>query len=355
MMRWKAVLAVATLVVVAAGTGGSTSAVEEPVLIIPFGANAPGVTLHEAVDNLECMLGLDTLAVYYQLPGFAARLSPAQLKRLERSAVIGSPLMEKGSFLLHPFAQDGAAAEQRIVELQRRLGFTVDVRFNRGDFRGWGATLDWQQLDRVDAERDLNVTRNPSSYIVWFDHLYGAAAVARTAALEQKHGFRATFVLEGLGGFAATLTNAQLAALSAEPDLTVYTGGGVQGGGGSQWGAVDVRCLHASRHDRRDLAAAFARAHPRPAVGGPRGEVLYARLALREGEVGPLVVKEYAAATFRTPAGGRATELFRRKPGLRWHDLGLLGKKVCYQRVHQEVLKAWLFRPVEPYGCYERT
>lgn len=37
--------------------------------------------------------------------------------------------------------------------------------------------------------------------------------------------------MEGLGGFGATLTNAQLAALSAEPDLTDYTGGGEQGAG----------------------------------------------------------------------------------------------------------------------------
>jgi hypothetical protein len=355
-MRWKAALAVATLVVVAAGTGGSPSAGEEPVLIVPFGTNAPGVGLNEAVTNLECMLGLDALAVYHQLPGFAARLSTAQLQRLERSAVIGSPLVEKGSFLIHPHTDDGAVAERRVAELQQRIGFTVDVGFNRGAFHGWGATLDWQQLDRLDAERgDFNVSQNPSSYVVWFDHLYGGAAVSRAAALGRKYGFKVTGLLAALGGFAATLTNAQLAALSAEPDLIFYTGGGGSGGSGYPWGAVHVRCLHASRHDRRDLAAAFARARPRAAVGGPRGEVLYARLALQEGGLGPLVVKEYAAATFRTRAGGRVTELFRRKPGLRWRDLGPLGKKVCYRRVHREVLVAWLFRPVEPYGCYERT
>lgn len=151
--------------------GSSPSAGEEPVRIVPFGINGPGVAVQEAVGNLECMLGLDALAVYRKLPGFAARLSTAQLKRLERSALIGPPLVEKGSFLLHPFAPDGAAAERRIVELRQRIGFTVDVRFNRGDFRGWGATLDWQQLGRLDDERRLNVTQNPSLYIVWFDHL----------------------------------------------------------------------------------------------------------------------------------------------------------------------------------------
>lgn len=84
--------------------------------------------------------------------------------------------------------------------------------------------------------------------------------------------------------------------------------------------------------------------------------MLYARLAGVENDFeGPFVVKEYEATTFRTHAGGRVTELFRRKPGLRWRDLGRLGKKVCYQRINPEVLKAWLFRPVAPYGCYQRT
>jgi len=151
-MRWTAVLAV-TLVIAAAGAGGSPSAAEEPVLIVPFGANAPGLELREVVGNLECMLGLDTVAVYGQLPGFAARLSIAQLNRLERSGTIGPPLVEKGSFLLRPWADDPAVAERRIAELQQRVGFTVDVRFNRRAFHGWGATLDWQQLDRLDAER----------------------------------------------------------------------------------------------------------------------------------------------------------------------------------------------------------
>jgi hypothetical protein len=101
-------------------------------------------------------------------------------------------------------------------------------------------------------------TRTRSGYAIWFDHVYGAAAVRRAVELAQKYGFEVRFVFEGLGGFYAILSNEQLAALSREPDLTTYTGDG--GGGGSFYisGPIHLNCLQASRQDRKELAQAFA-------------------------------------------------------------------------------------------------
>jgi hypothetical protein len=343
--------------VVAAGTGGSVAAEEQPVRIVPFNGGA-AFDLDEAIDNFECVLGFTSLARYhhYGLSGFAARLSETQLHRLERSGRVGRPLVERGSFLLRVFASDPAAAERRVAELERDIGFTVDLRFGRGDFRGWGAVLDWHQLLLLDLEPDqFGVYENPSGYVIWFDHVYGAAAVRRAAELAQKYGFQVRFVLEGLGGFYAILSNQQLAALSQEPDLTTYTGEG-GGGGGSGYisGPIHVNCLHASRQDRRELAQAFARAHPHLTVRGPVGRVLYVRLARSYRELGPVIVTRHALATFRVGAdGGTVAELFKRKVGGRWRDRGRLGKKVCADRAPEEVLQTWLFRPAAP-GCYTR-
>jgi hypothetical protein len=222
-------------VAVAAGTGGSVAAEEQPVRIVPFGGGA-AFDLDEAIDNLECVLGFTSIARYhhYGLSGFAARLSETQLRRLERSGRVGHPLVERGSFLLRVFASDPAAAERTIAELERIIGFTVDLRFGRGDFRGWGAVLDWHQLLLLDLDSEqFGVYENPSGYAIWF-------------------------VFEGLGGFYAILSNEQLAALSREPDLTTYTGDG--GGGGSFYisGPIHLNCLQASRQDRKELAQAFA-------------------------------------------------------------------------------------------------
>jgi hypothetical protein len=131
-------------------------------------------------------------------------------------------------------------------------------RFGRGDFRGWGAVLDWHQLLLLDLDSEQGVYENPSGYAIWFDHVYGAAAVRRAVELAQKYGFEVRFVFEGLGGFYAILSNEQLAALSREPDLTTYTGDG--GGGGSFYisGPIHLNCLQASRQDRKELAQAFA-------------------------------------------------------------------------------------------------
>jgi hypothetical protein len=259
-LRWKAVPLIAVAVAVAAGTGGSVAAEEQPVRIVPFGGGA-AFDLDEAIDNLECVLGFTSIARYhhYGLSGFAARLSETQLRRLERSGRVGHPLVERGSFLLRVFASDPAAAERTIAELERIIGFTVDLRFGRGDFRGWGAVLDWHQLLLLDLDSEqFGVYENPSGYAIWFDHVYGAAAVRRAVELAQKYGFEVRFVFEGLGGFYAILSNEQLAALSREPDLTTYTGDG--GGGGSFYisGPIHLNCLQASRQDRKELAQAFA-------------------------------------------------------------------------------------------------
>ena len=355
-MRWKAVPLMAVAMAVAAGTGGSVAAEEQPVRIVPFNGGA-AFDLDEAIDNLECVLGFTSLARYhhYGLTGFAAPLSDPQLRRLERSGRVGRPLLERGSFLLRVFASDPAAAERRVGELERTIGLTVDLRFGRGDFRGWGAVLDWHQLLLLDLEPDqFGVYENPWGYAIWFDHVYGAAAVRRTAELAQKYGFQTGFVFEGLGGFYAILGNQQLAALSREPDLTTYTGDGGGGGSGYISGPIHLNCLHASRQDRKELAQAFARAHPHLRVRGPVGRVLYVRLARAYRELGPVIVTRHALATFRVGVeGGTAAELFRRKVGGRWRDRGGLGEKVCTNRVPEEVLQTWLFRPVAPY-CYTR-
>ena len=261
-------------------------------------------------------------------------------------------LTERGSFLLWVAVQDADTAERRIAELQRSIGFTVDVRFNRGYFRGWGAVLDWRQLARLDSETDIGVTQNPSSYVVWFDGLFGDAAAQRTAELEQRYGFRATFVLRGLGAFAAGLTNTQLAALSDEPDLVSYSGG--DGRTIYLGGPPHVTCLRPTPRVRGDLARALKPNHAQAWVTGPVGRVLYARLARTQGELGPVIVTEHALATFRARAG-TVTELFERGRRGGWKDLGRLPATVCNDKVPLYVLESWLFRPVSPYGCYARN
>jgi hypothetical protein len=352
-MRHKAVLVLSTLLFVAAGTGSSVGAGSQPVRIVPFSGYA-ALEFDEAMDNLECVLGFTSLARYRTYGGFAARLSDRQLLRLERSGLVGRPLVESGSFLLRVDAPDLAAAERRIAELERRIGFTVDLRFGRGDFRGWGAALDWLQLQLLDYEPDVfSVTENPSGYIIWFDHVYGTAAVRRTAELAQEYGFEAGFVFEGLGGFYAVLSNEQLAALSQEPDLTTYTGEGGAGGGASLGASIHVNCLRASKQDRRALVRAFGRAHEHVTVRGPVGRILYVRLARSQRELGPVIVTRYALATFHTGAGGNTVELFQRDAGGRWRDRGRVVGKVCANRVPEEVLQTWLFRPVAPH-CYAK-
>jgi hypothetical protein len=318
--------------------------------IVAFASGKPQVPLDEAVRNLECMLGFKARAVYHKsgLRGLAAQLSTPQLNRLQRTALFKPILVERGTFLLRPNVQDPEVAEQRIAALERSIGFTVDVRFNRGYFRGWGADLDWRQLALLEEETDIGVTQNPSSYVVWFDHLAGEAAVQRTAELEQKYGFRSTFVFTGLGAFAAGLTNTQLAALSGEPDLETYHGGD----GVSIWlgGPPHVTCLRASPRVRRDLARALKRSPWKAGTIGPVGRVLRARLERTQGELGQVIITEYALATFRARLG-TFTELYERRNG-RWKDVGRLPGTVCNERVPAPLLEAWLFRPVSPYGCY---
>jgi hypothetical protein len=348
-------MVLSALAIVLAGAAASAGAGEQPVTLIAFESGKPAVPLDEAVSNLECMLGFRALARYHKvgLRGFAARLSSQQLSRLQRTALVRPVPAERGSFLLHVAAQDSDTAERRIAELQRRIGFTVDVRFNRGYFRGWGAALGWRQLASLDSETDIHVTQNPSVYVIWFDQLSGDAAAQRTAELEQKHGFRATVVLRGLGAFGAALTNTQLAALSEEPDLVSYNGAG---DGESVWigGPPHVTCLRPTARVRRDLAQAFKPRHAQPWDTGPVGRVLYARLARPQGELGPVIVTEHALATFRTHAR-TVTELFERSRRGRWKDLGRLPATVCDDKVRSPVLEAWLFRPVSPYGCYTRN
>jgi hypothetical protein len=97
-------------------------------------------------------------------------------------------------------------------------------------------------------------------------------------------------------------------------------------------GAVN---LVAAPRVKRELRAAFLRAHPGFAprrVRGPlRGSVYYARYR----------GNHWALATFSLPRVGTTDqpELFRRRLGARWRDLGDTGGSLC--EVPRPVVRVW--------------
>lgn len=346
-MTRTAALALTIVALAAAGSAVATASKQQPVRIAAFVDGEPPNALDEAIDNVECMLNIKTLARYHKdgLRGFAARLSATQINRLARTRVFRPALRGRGSFLLHVAAPDRDAVEARVAALEQRLGFSVDVGFDRDFFRGFGAVLDWRQLARIDSEVGVTVTPDPFPYTVWFQGTTGQAAVERTAELEQRYGFRATSVLEDFGGFSAPLTKRQLAGLSTEPDLFTYTFSD-----GSRLLAPEaqppvVECLRASARDRRALARAFSAARPGRNAERTVGRVYLGRLTTRD-DLAVARRREYALARFRAPRGGRAArlELFTRKPGGRWRDLGRVGRRICIATVPEPVLAMWLLR-----------
>ena len=346
-MRAKAALAAIAAVILAAAAGSSLGAQQQPVSILTFAQTYPLRSLDEGVDNAECLLGFTSLARYHRqgLLGFAARLSEPQLRRLESSGLVLPPMAERGEFLFNVSELDPDAADRRVSELEHSIGFSVDVRFHRKSFQGWGASLDWRQLALLDRQPDVSrVFREGTEDAIYLHGVDGDATFPRADALGRKYGFSVSWVYANI--FGASLSNEQLAGLSSEPDVEAYIPGDLRYAFVN--GPPYVNCLHASAQTRRDLANAFRHAHP-GAVAHETGRILYARFAVYP-QTGATRVTEHAVATFRV--GAQATrEVFWRRTDGRWLDLRPLGATICTNKVPQPVLQMWLFRPVSP-RCY---
>jgi len=347
-VRAKAALAAIAAVILAAATGSSLGAQEQPVSIVSFAPSYPLVSVDRGIDNAECVLGFSSLARYGRpgLRGFAARLSDSQLRRLDGTGLVLAPLVERGEFLLNVSESDPDAADQRVSELEHAIGFSVDVRFHRKNFQGWGAALDWRQLAQLDQQPDVTtVFREGSQYDIALHGLDGSATRQRAEVLGQKYGFSVRWTYWYL--FGASLSNEQLAELSSESDVDAYEPDDTP----TNWrphGPEDVKCLHASAKTRRDLTSAFRRAH-HGAVATEAGRILYARLTLHP-ETGPVRFTEHAVATFRVGAR-TTTEVFWRRTDGYWLDLRPVGTTICENKVPQPVLQMWLFPQVSP-RCY---
>jgi hypothetical protein len=300
--------------------------------------------------NVRCALHAPVERVLSRLGGFAARLSENEVNRLAADPEIGPVLPDPGSYVVRIESKDPAVVEARTKELERRLEFTSDNRYTSPIFGGFAAVLGWAQLDRLDDQAGVQVKPDPWVYILFY--VPGVDVDARTDDLERRYGFTARHRYRALGGFSAELTKAQLAGIVTEQDISLI---GPDARGFAE--PSRAACLRSSPRLRKQLRAAFVRAHP-----GLSGTRLRGPSRVRLASDAPFGGKpvRHALASFSHPRLEPVTqpEAFRSstETRFRWRALGPTNGVVCLDEnekglLSRDVLRAWLL-PRASSGCY---
>lgn len=317
---------------------------------------AGGVGSQRKAQSVACALRVSVQTVLTRPNGFAARLSDEEVGRLRTDPEVFVVRSDSASWVVRINSLDPAVVEARTRELERLLGVTSDYRYNTRTVRGFAAVLGSSQLARLSDQSDVTVSPDPWSHVVFYAP--GTDVDARTDELEHQYGFTSTFRFYGLTGFAAELTKSQLVGLATEPDIDFI--------GPSLPSVIGPRadCLRSSPGLRRQLRAAFVRAHPELA-----GKRLRGPFRVRFGSFAPVspdgwvwTPEDYALATFSHPqlAAETQPESFWRTPQqtrVRWRSLGATNGTICTPAEGEElipsgVLRAWLLPPAGPANCY---
>ncbi len=318
---------------------------ETRIVLLPSGVDS-----QRKATNVECALRAPVKAVLNRIHGFAVGLSEPELNRLRTDPEILLVRPDPGSWVASIDSRDPAFVEARTRELERQLGFTSDQRYNTATYRGFGAVLDWRQLNRLSGEVDVSVNPDPWVYIVFY--VDGVDVDARTDELERRYGFTSRHRYRALGGFSAELTKVQLGGIATEADIQ-----GISPDRHYASEASSADCLRSFPRLRKQLRAAFVRAHPRLAKKRLRGPFNVRFASNAEGES----VDDYALARFTHPrlAVESQPEAFTltRVTGFRWLDLDSTGGTLCTDPdgegiVPRNVLHAWLLPPAGTTNCY---
>jgi hypothetical protein len=312
-----------------------------------------GVDSERKATNVECALRVPVQAVLNRMNGFAVRLSDPELDRLRTDPEISLTRPDPGSWVARIDSRDPALVEARTSELERQLGFTSDQRYNTATYRGFAAVLDWRQLARLSGEVDVSVNPDPWVYIVFY--VEGVDVDVRTDELERRYGFTSRHRYRALGGFSAELTKVQLGGIASESDIQLISPDRHYA---TETSSAD--CLRSFPALRRQLRAAFVRAHPRLAGKRLRGPFNVRFASYPEGES----VDDYALARFTHPrlAAGSQPEAFALSRGTasRWRDLASTAGTLCTDFygngiVPRDVIRVWLLPGSGATNCYRTS
>jgi hypothetical protein len=228
---------------------------------------AGGVGSKRKAQSVACALRVPVQTVLTRPNGFAARLSDEEVGRLRTDPEVFVVRPDSASWVVRIYSLDPAVVEARTRELERVLGVTADHRYNTRTVRGFAAVIGSSQLARLSDQSDVTVSPDPWSHTVFY--ATGTNVDARTDELERQYGFTSTYRFYGLTGFAAELTKSQLVGLATEQDIDFI--GPNEPSFASVGGSFRADCLRSSPGLRRQLRAAFVRAHPELAGKRLRG------------------------------------------------------------------------------------
>jgi hypothetical protein len=316
-----------------------------------------GVESQGKAQSVACALRVPVQTVLTRPNGFAARLSDEEVGRLRIDPEVFVVRSDPASWLVRINSSDPAVVEARTRELEHLLGVTSDHRYNTRTVRGFAAVIGSSQLARLSDQSDVVVSPDPFGYMVFYAR--GTDVDARTDELERQYGFTSTFRFYGLTAFGAQLAGSQLVGLATEPDIDA-----ILPDLDNQSGSSRADCLRSSPGLRRQLRAAFVRAHPKLAGKRLRGpfRVRFASFRPVSMDGWTLTPKDFALATFSHPQLAPETqpESFWRAPRetrIRWRPLGATNGIACIPAegdgpIPRLVLRAWLLPPAGPANCY---